>query len=74
MYLGGPEYDEEEEDISPDLWQEACWIVIRWVLIGTIADLLCKTSKLISSTVYDYIVLMRNVAYLEGRVNKRSKA
>ena len=25
----GPEYDEEEEDISPDLWQEACWIVIR---------------------------------------------
>lgn len=24
-------YDEEEEDISPDLWQEACWIVIRWV-------------------------------------------
>ena len=21
--------EEEEEDISPDLWQEACWIVIR---------------------------------------------
>ena len=20
---------EEEEEISPDLWQEACWIVIR---------------------------------------------
>ena len=22
-------YEEEEEEISPDLWQEACWIVIR---------------------------------------------
>ena len=21
-------YEEEDEDISPDLWQEACWIVI----------------------------------------------
>lgn len=30
--VGGEDrYDEEEEeeDISPDLWQEACWIVIR---------------------------------------------
>ena len=24
--------DDEEEEISPDLWQEACWIVIRYVL------------------------------------------
>jgi len=22
-------YEDEEEEISPDLWQEACWIVIR---------------------------------------------
>ena len=21
--------EEEDEEISPDLWQEACWIVIR---------------------------------------------
>ena len=25
--------EEEDEEISPDLWQEACWIVIRWALI-----------------------------------------
>jgi hypothetical protein len=23
-------YDEEDEEISTDLWQEACWIVIRF--------------------------------------------
>ena len=22
-------YDEDDEEISTDLWQEACWIVIR---------------------------------------------
>ncbi len=22
-------YDEDDDEISPDLWQEACWIVIR---------------------------------------------
>lgn len=27
--LGGMGYDEEDEEISTDLWQEACWIVIR---------------------------------------------
>lgn len=27
------DYEEEEDDeISPDLWQEACWIVIRCAL------------------------------------------
>lgn len=23
------QYDEDEDEITPDLWQEACWIVIR---------------------------------------------
>lgn len=33
--LPGDYGDEEEDDeISPDLWQEACWIVIRWAPIG----------------------------------------
>lgn len=26
---GAGYYDEEDDEISPDLWQEACWIVIR---------------------------------------------
>lgn len=30
----GDNEEEEDEEISPDLWQEACWIVIRWALIG----------------------------------------
>lgn len=25
--------DDDDDDISPDLWQEACWIVIRFVHI-----------------------------------------
>ena len=25
----GAGYEEEDDEISPDLWQEACWIVIR---------------------------------------------
>lgn len=28
--IGGMVYDEEDEEISTDLWQEACWIVIRF--------------------------------------------
>ena len=27
--IGSMAYDEEDEEISTDLWQEACWIVIR---------------------------------------------
>lgn len=23
------QYDEDDDEITPDLWQEACWIVIR---------------------------------------------
>lgn len=25
------QYDEDDDEITPDLWQEACWIVIRSV-------------------------------------------
>lgn len=25
------QYDEDDDEITPDLWQEACWIVIRWL-------------------------------------------
>ena len=35
-YLGDYE-EEEDEEISPDLWQEACWIVIRCALIKVLA-------------------------------------
>ena len=31
VYTGSGYDDDEEEEISPDLWQEACWIVIRCV-------------------------------------------
>lgn len=29
IYLSDNQYDEDEDEITPDLWQEACWIVIR---------------------------------------------
>uniref|UniRef100_A0A8C6SD58 DNA-directed RNA polymerase subunit beta n=1 Tax=Neogobius melanostomus TaxID=47308 RepID=A0A8C6SD58_9GOBI len=28
LYCPDPQYDEDEDEITPDLWQEACWIVI----------------------------------------------
>ncbi len=38
LLLPTGDYEEEEdEEISPDLWQEACWIVIRWAPIRVIA-------------------------------------
>lgn len=27
------QYDEDDDEITPDLWQEACWIVIRCVVV-----------------------------------------
>lgn len=31
------QYDEDEDEITPDLWQEACWIVIRSFFIRLLA-------------------------------------
>ena len=46
---GEEKYDEEEEeDISPDLWQEACWIVIRCGILNSAH----YTNWLIIYTVY----------------------
>uniref|UniRef100_A0A8C6EFQ9 DNA-directed RNA polymerase n=1 Tax=Microcebus murinus TaxID=30608 RepID=A0A8C6EFQ9_MICMU len=28
MYTANMQYDEDDDEITPDLWQEACWIVI----------------------------------------------
>ena len=33
---------EEEEEISPDLWQEACWIVIRLDRSGECSKIILK--------------------------------
>lgn len=27
------QYDEDDDEIAPDLWQEACWIVIRVMFV-----------------------------------------
>lgn len=29
LSLSDNQYDEDDDEITPDLWQEACWIVIR---------------------------------------------
>lgn len=29
LCLSDPQYEEDDDEITPDLWQEACWIVIR---------------------------------------------
>lgn len=29
LFLADNQYDEDDDEITPDLWQEACWIVIR---------------------------------------------
>lgn len=39
-------YDEDDDEITPDLWQEACWIVIRSVRLG----LCCCQRSLIESS------------------------
>lgn len=33
LFATGGYEEEEDEEISPDLWQEACWIVIRLVMM-----------------------------------------
>ena len=29
FFFADMQYDEDDDEITPDLWQEACWIVIR---------------------------------------------
>lgn len=29
VFFADNQYDEDDDEITPDLWQEACWIVIR---------------------------------------------
>ncbi len=29
VFIVDIQYDEDDDEITPDLWQEACWIVIR---------------------------------------------
>lgn len=29
FFVADMQYDEDDDEITPDLWQEACWIVIR---------------------------------------------
>jgi len=29
------QYEEDDDEITPDLWQEACWIVIRYTPVYT---------------------------------------
>ena len=56
VYTGLGYDDDEEEEISPDLWQEACWIVIRCdsntVGFASLADLLYMRIIIINNNVY----------------------
>ena len=39
-------YDEEDEEISTDLWQEACWIVIRYLEVPNI-NVRCALNRIL---------------------------